>query len=1584
MGDNQVTAGSWNRPDSNLEDLVRSQRGAALKVYTEDPKYLEEHTRQENSFRTSGYSRRQITELVQNAADAVYRSGSVGDVELVLTPNALYCANEGLGFEGEGIDAVTHAYLSDKRGNEIGRYGLGFKSVLSVTDNPQVFSRTVSFEFGSDEARSALRSVGATAESTPLLRLPTLLNASDEFRKDKVLDSLASWATTVVRLPLESADPGPLIEQLESFQTQFLIFSPHIRSLRMRIADEDGTERAIEHTCAKKERNTYAISGPRQTEQTWAIFTREHRPTQKAMSDVDDAIARKSIVVTFAAPLDGKLDRGEFWANFPLSDQTSARGIFNAPWALNEDRSAILTDKLYNRQIFETLAELFVASLPLLRTSDAPAKHLRYMPSRTKERINDADGRLITQIHHLAAHAELIPDSTNTLRNARHLVALEHDLSLPQEIMRHWSEAPHTPANVPHDDCYDKENFIRVRLREMYRRAYFDESSFPRDAELREPAATEMKFAQWLSWLGNTDDTTWSILALRLLNSVNHTSRVPSGSAIIVPTNYGRRVAISSSSEVHLPAEGTAVIEGYELVIDEVAEDKLARRALTQAGFTPLDERIVFRTCLNRLDEDSEDDAWDDMWSNSLNVEMKFAAGLFRERLQMGKIIKLPTEAGTWRDSTEVFDLRNPSIALPWSDRVLDRGIVAGPLADATGVITEFSPDWPVIEEEEFNLYRVFVAQQMLTSGVVSSEAEAGRWGRLDERCPGPIGLLRQLAEEDSSDTSNDRLQVSNALVRANAKRNWTFVSPDGSDSFQAIAPHLWAIMEWGLDKTSLGVRRVSQAVHPQLLAKYWRWLPVASSHMGALPLPDKLEQVPRDYLETSLKELPINPVTEKDSGAIVEYLLEILPLIAVSDIWDGQIPALDDNRLQSVPAANVYFADNLDDVNILRSSGLAYLLVTNKAQKEKLLKLCAARSASEVIQFQVIYSEARQGIRLTDCFPTLVPYLELKHRKLEIVQCTEVMVRQVTPAGTEDSNRRMVADSDQVYTTLDPFDTSNAHTILTWLNREVGFQLGSDDIDAIVEGTRSGEVESLKAECRAATTDAKRLALLVDTKSLRTKLPSGLVETLEALDKPVSDDRLPSLFLDAHGFEALNQVKDVLTTRRLLPPDRWAGSAPARRFVRDLGFDERFAGEAAVSKPDSMLILGKPNLGELHDYQKEALNRIRFLIRSNPGHADKGLVELPTGAGKTRVAVESLARAFLDRDFQRSAPVLWVAQSVELCEQAIATWSEVWRELSDDRPLTLCRFFESHHPDEPDTELSVVIATEAMLAEHLDNEEYSWVFDPVTVVVDEAHRAAKSPQFINLFERMGVGSRQKERPLIGLSATPYRGRDAEATKALANRFGSNLIQTLGDDPVRELQKRRVLSLVDHDVLPGMNISLNDTELADVRTWNRLSGSALNKIAMDEQRTKRIVEDLLERPADWKILVFMPSVLSAQVLAAVLNAEGVKASAVSGRSSRRQRQMVVENFRDGDLQVLVNCDLLTQGFDAPQVRALYVARPTLSQSFYMQMVGRGLRGPKNNGSERCLVVDLEDTINNDIDVDLAYREFETQWTGMNK
>ncbi|MGR6999975.1 DEAD/DEAH box helicase [Yinghuangia aomiensis] len=96
------------------------------------------------------------------------------------------------------------------------------------------------------------------------------------------------------------------------------------------------------------------------------------------------------------------------------------------------------------------------------------------------------------------------------------------------------------------------------------------------------------------------------------------------------------------------------------------------------------------------------------------------------------------------------------------------------------------------------------------------------------------------------------------------------------------------------------------------------------------------------------------------------------------------------------------------------------------------------------------------------------------------------------------------------------------------------------------------------------------------------------------------------------------------------------------------------------------------------------------------------------------------------------------------------------------------------------------------------------------------------------------------------------------------------------------------------------------------------------------------------------------------------------------RPRRQERRDTIQRFKNGEIRVLANCDLLIQGFDAPGVRALYIARPTFSPSAYIQMAGRGLRGLANGGSEECLIVDIDDSFRG-IDLVLGYRTCEELW-----
>ena len=154
---------------------------------------------------------------------------------------------------------------------------------------------------------------------------------------------------------------------------------------------------------------------------------------------------------------------------------------------------------------------------------------------------------------------------------------------------------------------------------------------------------------------------------------------------------------------------------------------------------------------------------------------------------------------------------------------------------------------------------------------------------------------------------------------------------------------------------------------------------------------------------------------------------------------------------------------------------------------------------------------------------------------------------------------------------------------------------------------------------------------------------------------------------LNVFGVETLKVYRDALAERGLSPPAQWTGRRPAVKFVtEELGFPKRFAGFPEVKLEQSLDVPGPAPLPPLHPFQRKAADAIRALIRQekNP----RGMLSLPTGAGKTRVTAEALIESIAAQQLQ--PPVLWIAQTEELCEQAVQSWCSRCGARSADRRI--------------------------------------------------------------------------------------------------------------------------------------------------------------------------------------------------------------------------------------------------------------------------------------------------------------------------
>ena len=391
----------------------------------------------------------------------------------------------------------------------------------------------------------------------------------------------------------------------------------------------------------------------------------------------------------------------------------------------------------------------------------------------------------------------------------------------------------------------------------------------------------------------------------------------------------------------------------------------------------------------------------------------------------------------------------------------------------------------------------------------------------------------------------------------------------------------------------------------------------------------------------------------------------------------------------------------------------------------------------------------------------------------------------------------------------------------------------------------------------------------------------------------------------------------------------------------------------------------------------------------------------MPTGSGKTRVAVQAIVEAIREDGFRGG--ILWVADRDELCEQAVESWKQVWSSIGSEAVrLRISRMWDGQPSPIPTNDLHVVVATIQTLNSrvHRHTREYEFLADITLVVFDGTHRSI-TPVFSLVMKEIGLTrfQRANEPFMIGLTATPYRGHDAKETARLVRRYGSKRLDSgafANDEPanvIRELQENGVLAQADHETIEGETFSL-DANLAgsldkselmqELDKWLNqklpwLPQSVEEHIAMSVERTKRIVEAYFEYiHPDWPTLIFATSVEHAQTVAALLNHRGIRSRAVSGNTETTVRRGVVEEFRLGEIKALVNYGVFCEGFDAPRTRAILVARPVYSPNLYFQMIGRGLRSPKNGGDERCLILNVRDNIET-FDRALAFTKLNWLW-----
>ena len=342
-----------------------------------------------------------------------------------------------------------------------------------------------------------------------------------------------------------------------------------------------------------------------------------------------------------------------------------------------------------------------------------------------------------------------------------------------------------------------------------------------------------------------------------------------------------------------------------------------------------------------------------------------------------------------------------------------------------------------------------------------------------------------------------------------------------------------------------------------------------------------------------------------------------------------------------------------------------------------------------------------------------------------------------------------------------------------------------------------------------------------------------------------------------------------------------------------------------------------------LRPYQRDALAAV---IAARKRGVRRMVVALPTGAGKT-VLFSELARL-------ARRPVLVLAHRSELVRQAA---DKLGRALGDPSVVQV-EMAEEH------AQAGARVVAASIRTLHPDRLEtlLGW-FSPGLVIYDECHHATAEGNRAVL-ERLGAFSQGWTGTLLGLTATTRRGD------------GQGL-----DEVFEEIVYSRSISQL---VEGGYLVPLRGFRIATAADLAGLGAGAdfvVDELAerVDiEQRNALVARTIQELCRDRRTLVFCVTVAHATHLARALNALGVPTGLIHGGLKGEDRRRVLEDFRQGRLRVITNIGVLTEGFDDPGVSCVAMARPTRSESLYIQCVGRGTRLAP--GKEDCLVLDFVD------------------------
>lgn len=397
--------------------------------------------------------------------------------------------------------------------------------------------------------------------------------------------------------------------------------------------------------------------------------------------------------------------------------------------------------------------------------------------------------------------------------------------------------------------------------------------------------------------------------------------------------------------------------------------------------------------------------------------------------------------------------------------------------------------------------------------------------------------------------------------------------------------------------------------------------------------------------------------------------------------------------------------------------------------------------------------------------------------------------------------------------------------------------------------------------------------------------------------------------------------------------------------------------------------------------HQIEAVKKLRKWFNREDESNNGGILVLPTGGGKTFTAIRFLCEFPLSQGYK----VLWLAHTHHLLEQAFYTFGPKIDDINQGYEVGYIsepkntlnvrvvsgskNFFRINEVEETD---DVLISTlQTMTHAHKKGQPNLEKFlesagDKLFVVFDEAHHSP-APSYRKFI--LALRERFPDMYLLGLTATPtYENEKRKGW--LKDLFPQDILYQVS---LNKLMAQKILAKPEFEE-PQTNFEpeFDDGEYQKWKdTYRDLPDDVINQLANNKTRNELIAKIYAEKKDHYgKTLIFADRIEQCIQLCEFLRQEGVKSGAMfsrvcvspTGRILGRDdvNAKMLEKFKNDELDVLVNIRMLTEGTDVPNINTVFLTRQTTSKILLTQMIGRALRGPNFNGTDKANIVSFID------------------------